>query len=36
MSLPRPEVAEAAAYDQKYQESLRRAREEAKLREELE
>jgi len=36
MSLPRPEVAEAAAYDHKYQESLRRAREEAKLREELE
>ncbi len=36
MSLPRPEVAEAAAYDQKYQESLRRAREEAKLREKLE
>jgi Zn-dependent protease with chaperone function len=35
-SLPRPEVAEAAAYDQKYQESLRRAREEAKMREELE
>jgi Zn-dependent protease with chaperone function len=33
MSLPRPEVAEAAAYDQKYQENLRRAREEAKLRE---
>jgi hypothetical protein len=36
MSLPRPEVAEAAAYDQKYEESLRRAREEAKMREELE
>jgi Zn-dependent protease with chaperone function len=36
MSLPRPEVAEAAAYDQKYEENLRRAREEAKLREELE
>jgi Zn-dependent protease with chaperone function len=36
MSLPRPEVAEAAAYDRKYQENLRRAREQAKAREELE
>jgi len=36
MSLPRPEVAEAAAYDQKYEENLRHAREEAKMREELE
>jgi Zn-dependent protease with chaperone function len=36
MSLPRPEVAEAAAYDKKYEENLRRAREEAKLREESE
>ena len=32
-SLPRPEVAQAAAYDRRYEESVRRAREEAKARE---
>jgi Zn-dependent protease with chaperone function len=31
LSLPRPEVAEAAAYDRKYEENLLRAREKAKL-----
>jgi hypothetical protein len=35
-SLPRPEVAQAAAYDRRYEESVRRAREEAKDREQLE
>jgi Zn-dependent protease with chaperone function len=36
MSLPRPEIAAAAAFDQKYEENLRRARAKAKAREELE
>jgi Zn-dependent protease with chaperone function len=36
LSLPRPEIAEAAAYDQKYEKNLRRAREEAKRLEEQE
>jgi hypothetical protein len=36
LSLPRPEVVEAAAYDQKYQETLHRAREEAEWLEEQE
>jgi Zn-dependent protease with chaperone function len=36
LSLPRHEVAEEAAYDQKYEENIRRAQEEAKRLEELE
>lgn len=35
-SLPRPEIEQAAAYDRRYEESVRRAREEAKDREQLE
>jgi hypothetical protein len=35
-SLARPEVAQAAADDRRYEESVRRAREEAKDREQLE
>jgi Zn-dependent protease with chaperone function len=36
MSLPRPEVQAAAGYDKLYQESLQRARDKAKVREEFE
>ena len=36
LSLPRPEIAEAAAYDKQYEDNLRRAREQEKLREEME